>query len=211
MSDQPKRRSVHAKGRGRRPADVLAAARRPHGRPAVWRALRKLSWATMGEIAREADADIRTARSFVEALHAAGLVLRHDDIKAVQWLLKADAPAEMPRLRPDGSRVTQGDGRERLWRTMKMLKTFTAQDLAVAASLPDAPVQPGEAKDYARTLAAAGYLATVKPGTPQRGQAVYRLVRNTGPLPPQIQRCSAVFDPNLRQVVWHSAGAATHG
>ena len=30
----------------------------------------------------------------------------------------------------------------------------------------------------------------------------YRLIRNTGPRPPMVQRIDAIYDPNLGAVVW---------
>ena len=40
----------------------------------------------------------------------------------------------------------------------------------------------------------------VRKAVPGRSQAVYRLVRNTGPQPPMIQRVRQVFDPNTNTV-----------
>lgn len=205
-------RSVHAQGRGRRPADALAASRFPHGRPAIWAALKRLGHGTVAQISRESGAPARTVSSYLQALAFAGRVeKRQPEAGGAVWHLVLPAPAEPPRINARGEPVTQGDGRDRLWRTMKMLKTFSAQDLAVAASLPDAPVALAEAKDYAKTLSLAGYLATVKPGTPKGGAAVYRLVKNTGPNPPQIQRRATVWDPNLGRVVWIGAGDGARG
>jgi predicted ArsR family transcriptional regulator len=184
--------------------DALAAARHPHGRPAIWAALLRLRRGTVAEISNASGAPNRTARSYLQALTLAGYVARTDrpDAGAIFELVAERAPKDPPRLRADGQPTRQGSGRDRLWRTMKMLRAFTARDLAVAASLPDAPIALEEAKDYAKTLSAAGYLATVKPGTPRGGLAVYRLVKNTGPQPPQIQRRNSVYDPNLARVVW---------
>lgn len=95
--------------------------------------------------------------------------------------------------------TVEASGRERLWRTMKMLKVFTPNDLAVAASLPDAPVALAEAVHYVHWLAKAGYLVAAVPHSHAgRGRrTTWRFVKNTGPKPPMILRTKAVWDPNL--------------
>lgn len=200
----PATRSVHATGRGRRPVDALAAARHPHGRPAVWEALRRLKGGTVSELSRASGAPTRTVRGFLQTLEFAGFVSRGGapgPLDGARYQAARDLPVLMPDLRPDGTEAPE-TGRARMWRTMKMLSTFTAQDLAIAASLPGATVALAEARKYAVMLSLAGYLATIKPGTPRGGLATYRLVKNTGPMAPQIQRRPTLFDPNLGQVVW---------
>lgn len=98
-------------------------------------------------------------------------------------------------------KTVEGSGRERMWRTMKMLKTFTANDLAIAASLPAAPVALAEAIYYVKWLSAAGYLVAVQPHRPgHKGRTVWRLVQNTGPKPPMVLRARLLWDPNLHAV-----------
>ena len=199
--------------RGVKPIAIRAAELVPTGRPAVWAAIRRLAEAgpmTITRIAQASYCPPRTVRSYLEALLAAGIVARADatgPAGAATWRLVRDPGAEPPRLRPDGSPVTQGSGRDRLWRTMKMLKVFSAKDLAVAASLADAPVAEAEAHSYVLLLARAGYLRVQAPAKRGRGgrRAVYRLVRNTGPEAPKITRLKAVWDPNLRQITWRAA------
>jgi hypothetical protein len=107
-------------------------------------------------------------------------------------------------------KTVEASGRERMWRTAKILKAFTANDLAIAASLPDAPVKLGEAVHYVNWLARGGYLAVLAP--PHKGgkgrRTTYRLVRNTGPKPPMILRTKALWDPNLHQATYVPAPKA---
>lgn len=197
-------RSVHASGRGRRPVDAVAAARHAHGRPAVWDALRRLKGGTVAELSKASGAPQRTVRGFLQTLEFAGFVMRSGaagPLDGMRYQVARELPALMPDLRPDGTLAPE-TGRARMWRTMKMLSTFTAKDVAIAASLPGATVALAEARKYAVTLSRAGYLATIKPGTPHGGLATYRLVKNTGPQAPQIQRRATLFDPNQGQVVW---------
>jgi len=116
------------------------------------------------------------------------------------YTLLIDKGIDAPRLKYDGTKVTQGIGREQMWRTMRILKTFSAKDLSVSASSDDHTVKLAEAKDYCHHLRKAGYLK----GGPKEGY-VFLVSRYTGPRPPKIQRTKSVFDPNLGKVVWPEA------
>lgn len=101
----------------------------------------------------------------------------------------------MPRRNGDISKkVTVGNARYRMWRSMRILRRFTAPDLiATAAANRDNVAR------YVRGLVEDGYL---KISTPKRdgikgGHIVYVLARDTGPNPPRIGKFG-VFDPNLQ-------------
>lgn len=196
---------------GRRSVVREAAAPHPKGRAAVWATLRSLRAqnlaATTGGIEKISYAPKRTIQSYLTALVAAGLVqVIHSAGKHRRYILREDGGPEPPRLRPDGTPVTQGDGRDRLWRTMKMLKVFTARDLAITASVEDGIVAESEAETYVRFLVRAGYVAVQTAAKPGRGgrTATYRFVRSTGPLAPMITRLKAVWDPNTGTIHWHA-------
>lgn len=123
------------------------------------------------------------------------------------YTLVRDTGVEAPRLKPDGTPVTQGRGREQLWRTMRMLRDFDFRSLAIHASTEEHVVPEVEAKDYIKSLAQAGYLKRTQSGGPGRpAQYHLRAGRDTGPRPPQVQRTNAVYDPNLGAVVWTAMG-----
>lgn len=51
-----------------------------------------------------------------------------------------------------------------------------------------------------------GFLRVVQKADPVKGRiATYRLIRNDGPKPPQIQRVKQVFDPNTGKVYQRGA------
>ncbi len=195
----------------RRPADIVAAAPKPQGRDAVWAAIRRLGEGaafTPRDIERETDVPGKTVRDYLAGLAAAGYLAAVAS-KPLMYALARDVGVEAPRVRKDGTEVTQGRGREQMWRTMKVMSTFTARDLAIHASTADSPVSQEDAKSYVGHLNRAGYLALVRQAKGGRpGQAQYRLLRskNTGPKPPQIQRVKQVWDPNLQQVMWQGEG-----
>lgn len=96
-----------------------------------------------------------------------------------------------------------------MWRTMRILKEFSAKDLAIQASTETVKVAEGEAKTYVHYLHKAGYLVIVSPhrsgNRSMTGKlARYRLIisKFSGPKPPVIQRIKQVFDPNAGKVVW---------
>jgi hypothetical protein len=108
-----------------------------------------------------------------------------------------DTGNDAPRVRKDGTPVTQGQGQQYMWNAMRILKTFSAYDLAFNASTDDLTVSGQTALTYCRALCKAGYLVA-------RDNNQYMLISSkwTGPHPPQIQRTKQVYDPNLKRVVW---------
>lgn len=207
--------------RGVKPVTRRAAEVVTTGRPAIWAAIRKLSGPSCAPMTRTrigqlSYVPVRTVSSYVAALEAAGILARSEakgPAGGATWVLVRDVGASPPRVLPDGSAPKLGGGRDRLWRTMKMLKVFTPRDLAIAASIDGAPVSPNEADSYVKFLVKAGYLRVQVPARRGRkgSQATYRFVRNTGPEAPQITRGKAVFDTNLKQIVWQPGVPAAAG
>lgn len=185
-------------------------------RAALWGAIRRLKTFTAFELRNETRCTIAQVQEYVTGLAAAGILLitgqkggRGVIRPALVYRLERDLGIEPPRVRRDGTPVTQGLGREQMWRTMRMLKDFTALDLSVQASTEEAQVTVGTAQEYCKFLARAGYLIVIRAGkgTGEGGiPTIYRFVqaRHTGPLPPMIQKVKQLYDPNLGQVVWSS-------
>lgn len=120
--------------------------------------------------------------------------------------LALDNGVEAPRVRRDGSPVTQGRGTQAMWDAMTVLDTFTPAFLAEIAM-----VKPATAQRYCGFLHLAGFLELVQPGrgTGRGGVAsVWRCAREQRhkPRAPMITRIKAVYDPNIHEIVWR-AGA----
>jgi hypothetical protein len=190
--------------------------RRPdEKREAAWAAIRELKEFTVRDVWYRTRLSKSTVQDYLQGLTAAG-ILRVTDTRAADFGARAkvyalvrDVGMEAPRVRRDGTAVTQGLGREQMWRTMRILGEFSVRDLAVNASTEECQVAEKDAKDYSHFLAKAGYLVVTRPGKGiGKGgvQTRYRFIqqRFTGPKPPKIQRIKAVYDPNLQQVVWSS-------
>ncbi|MCC7484588.1 MAG: hypothetical protein IT529_06320 [Burkholderiales bacterium] len=127
------------------------------------------------------------------------------------WL-KRDIGVEAPRVGEDGQPVTQGLGRERMWRAMRTHNgPFTWREIALHASTDDRPVAMDEVKTYLKFLHRAGYLRHLSGGGP-RVPARYAFVRarDTGPRPPSVSRDKSVLDGNTGEIVLPARSAA-HG
>lgn len=181
-------------------------------RDGVWQHMRSIKRFTLNDIWLETNMHKRTISEFIRGLVKAGhlqVVEVVDNGKrfdaSVYELVKS--PRDTPRVRKDGSPVTQGRARLQMWRAMKVLKTFDARDLAIHATLEDLEVAESDVKYYLRYLYKAGYVSVISRGKGMgRGGvlSVYRLKpgKYTGPKAPMIQNVRHVYDPNLNEVVW---------
>lgn len=107
---------------------------------------------------------------------------------------------EAPRLRRDGSEYPE-TARDRMWRVMKMLESWTPAELAAATETETLPPVPLiTVKTYVWRLDAAGVVQMLDPGKPGT-QATYRLLRNIGAAAPRVLRTHLVFDPNANVIL----------
>lgn len=200
----------------RKPVTTYAGGKGPRQR--IWEAIRARGdgeW-TRYSIARAADVADTTVTTFLQALDKAGIIGKVGETAVrnlaaeARWRLVKDEGLEAPRLRRDGSRVTQGLAQEQMWRTLRLLAgDLNARELAAHANTAAAPVTLSAAEHYLTWLKAAGYLIQTRAGkglgkVGQGLPARYRLdpARNTGPRPPMICRARVVYDPNEDAVVW---------
>lgn len=128
--------------------------------------------------------------------------------KVKTYTLVKDTGVNPPRVDAKGKPITQGLGREQMWRTMKITARFTHLQLAHLASTDDIVIAPSEAKSYVEYLCKAGYLKRVKKANNRGGLAEYQMkpAAWTGSKPPMIKRMHVVFDQNTHQVVWPKDG-----
>lgn len=202
----------------RKPVTAYAGGQGPRQR--IWNAIRQIHklgdepftehyiWSKT--VGREIDVDMGTVRDYRRCLVAAGILEQvtqpeHRYVEAT-YRLAVDEGVEAPRLRKDGTRVMQGLPQEQMWRTLRTIKGDTnARELAAHASTSQIAVAESAAKDYIKNLLIAGYLVVTDgaKGVGRRNRlARYRLIRNTGPKPPMVQKTDAIYDPNLDEVVW---------
>lgn len=175
-----------------------------HGQQAIWDEIRRLNIFTVTEIWGVVDMHRKSIINYVKRLEAGGFVEQREDFTTShRYKLVRDAGVHAPRLQKDGSPVTQGEANANMWRAMRMMKQFTPLDLSTHSTTDSVSVAETTAKCYCTMLLKAGYLRVIEKANPfQARQATYRLVRNTGPFPPQVQRVKQVFDPNLNKVTY---------
>ena len=196
---------------GRKPAHLeYAGGKSPRQR--IWEKIREFKEFDMNQLVKSLPGTIHrdTTRRYVMALLAGQfLASYYAEGKAEKlFLLTKDNGVEAPRLRKDGSEVTQGREQENLWRTLRSVNhTVNYRELAALASTEQHPVTPAFARDYLVNLYKAGYLSRNET-KPFGGSCKYSLLpaKNTGPRPPMIQRIKQVYDPNLGKVVWSDGG-----
>lgn len=173
-------------------------------RQAAWEALRTTPESiTLNAVYYQTRLSKHSLRDYLIGLERAGYLERIEaggPRTEAKWRLAHDAGRHAPRVTKNGEPVSMGQGRLQMWRAMRVLGRFTAQDLAIHASTEEHQVATNEAVTYCRFLWRAGYLT-------QQGQH-YQFVRRrySGPKPPMIQRVKQVYDPNLEQVVWSQGG-----
>ncbi|MEL7641028.1 MAG: hypothetical protein AAGU21_15430 [Solidesulfovibrio sp.] len=185
---------------------ITVKVKRPRGRQDIWDALRtlahkgvKLTDRAVADEAQCKDADVRL---YTRCLTKAGFLALIPGEKPRAYILTRDNGREAPRVRRDGT-VCPPTRRENMWRTMRRLGVFSATSLAVVASTEDALVKESDAVDYLKHLYRAGYLAVVQPAKDKgQGRTLYKLVKRTGGLPPQVLRAKTVYDPNTREIAW---------
>jgi Mn-dependent DtxR family transcriptional regulator len=188
----------------RPPVNEIAKKKKPFGQDGVWVQIRKLQIFTTQEIKEATKIDGKTISDYIKRLEAGGFVEEHVTFEESQrYHLVRDAGVHAPRLKPNGEAVTQGMGNTNMWRSMRMLKTFTTRDLATHSTTELVEVKEKTVKAYVRMLLKAGYLRVERKAVISKHQAVYKFVRNTGPQPPQIQNVKQVFDPNIQEVTYY--------
>lgn len=176
-------------------------------RQRIWEKIREMKRFTLGELVGQLPGTIArdSTRCYVKALVAGGyLTTCFTDNAYTDYVLLKDNGVEAPRLRKDGTEVTQGREQENLWRTLRTVNhTVNYMELAALASTEQHVVAPAFAKDYLVNLYKAGYLSR-NDAKPFAGSCKYALLpaKNTGPRPPMVQRIKQVYDPNLGKVVW---------
>ena len=175
-----------------------------HGQQAIWTEIRRLGIFTITDVWGVVDMHRKSIINYVKRLEAGGYVEQRDDFEtSYRYQLVKNTGATAPRLTKEGMPVTQGGANENMWRSMRMMDFFTPNDLIAHSNTDTTTVALTTAKAYCTALTKAGYLRVVQKARPPHHQAIYKLVRNTGPRPPQVQKIKQVFDPNLNKVTYH--------
>lgn len=187
-------------------AKLTLAAAAPSSRELVWAALRaNRDGITQRKINGLTLVKPGIIQDYLASLIRGGFVEVVEELKpgqARQYRLVRDTGADAPRLKKDGTPLPP-PGRTRMWQAMPILGTFTARELALAASLPEAAVAESEAEYYCRWLEKGRYLRRVSGMDGGKGETPrYQSIpaRRHGPKAPQILAIRRVFDPNTGEM-----------
>lgn len=190
---------------GRKPAHK-ELIRGKSNRQRMWEAMRETADGFTGyQIARRANVHDATVRSYIQSLEKAGYLERiagADHFEEQTLRLIKDVGIEAPAVTRQGKASTAGQGNEAMWRTLRILGTLSARQLAEHAST-SVSVSLWSARSYLKWLARAGYVELLSDKPADRNTR-YRLIqsRYSGPRPPMIQRGGHLYDPNLGMVVF---------
>jgi len=173
-------------------------------RDRIWATIRAQREFTIREIHGRLGAVSKTSvKKYIVCLTNSGHVKLLVNTSPMRYVLANDCGIEAPRLRTDGSAVTQGVANENLWRTAKILKTFDWLDLMNIASTEAVQIKETTVKRYVQMLHKAHYLIQIRKHS-KGTRAVYRFNprMNTGNRALKIQRNKNLYDPNLGKIVY---------
>lgn len=192
---------------GRKPAHK-EIIRGKSNRQRMWESMRERADGFTGyQIARRANVHDATVRSYIQSLEKAGYLERitgADHFEEQTLRLIKDTGIEAPAITRQGKASTAGQGNEAMWRTLRIIGTLSARQLAEHASAT-LSVSLWSARSYLKWLVRGGYVELIseKPGD---RNARYCMInsRYTGPRAPMVQRGGKLYDPNLGKVVFDS-------
>ncbi|WP_019500862.1 hypothetical protein [Pseudanabaena sp. PCC 6802] len=152
---------------------------------------------TIAEVAKESGCDKSTVGKYLKKLCAAGFVKlagarKNGNSSCDRYrITRVDAPdLELLATAEEGAQ-------EKIWRSMRIFKTFTVGDIAMVCGLHEDTVGR-----YVNKLKQVDYVrvhVSNKGGGKAGAYHTYRLVRDTGPRSPVVLGDGRAFDCNLNQ------------
>lgn len=189
---------------------LALSAQMPIGFGGIWSIMLELDrsgpW-TAGDVDKRTNVNKGTPRDFLRRLKAAcyveivGTRITGDKAKQPAPLYRLTRrPLQPPRLRRDGTELPELQ-RDTIWRTIKMAKAFTVNEIVQLISRPgEAPVKRNAVISYCDALTRARVLS--RSGKKGR-ESHYRLIRNVGAKAPMILSTKLVYDPNEGTLLTH--------
>jgi hypothetical protein len=173
----------------------------------IWDAACELGLFTYDDLAKRAEVSRSNAQDRVRGWLRDGLAVqeRHGSSRLLHFRVLTD-PAERENAVVKAAPPEEGV-EANCWRVMRKLTSFTPTDVAAHATTDSCGVGVKDARDYCQLLMRAGYLRAIRKALPGKRDAVYRLIKDTGPLAPRLRRVRAVEDRNQRTLT-HIEGSA---
>lgn len=170
---------------------------------ATWAAAKRLGSFSTYQLASEMVMSTRRAVALIKRWERAGAIEMIGLGQGGKYLYAAKPGCAFPRPTVrDGAPGPDATAPGNMWRAMRGLTSFTATDIAAHSTTPDVDVPHEVAQDYCQMLVRSGHIRVATKPIPGRREAIYRLVRNTGPLPPRERRVRAVWDDNLQEYLY---------
>lgn len=169
---------------------TMTAARRGGVEEKAWALVQRVTVFGYAEIAAELSISMDAATKLVKGWVEEGRVqVRHGGGSRGRKMFQLTPSYREPQDR--ASRVAA-----QLWTAMRGLhKNFSPTDLRVHC-VEDLEVTSAEASAYCQSLLQGGYLRVLTTAVPDKREARYKLVHNSGPRAPVEKRVKAVWDPN---------------
>lgn len=178
---------------------------------ATWAAALRLRTFTCYSLAADVHLGADVVREIVADWRRSGAVIEigRGDKNRLRFAVK-EGQTELPRrTRRDGTYLRTSTAQGNMWRAMRGLGTFTPTDLAAHSNTTDVTVSVEDALAYCQMLVRSAHIRVQRKGLPGRREAVYRLIRNTGPHAPCERRIRAVWDENLQEYAHIADGGRT--
>lgn len=171
---------------------------------AIWTTALRLGEFSYTSLGAESHSAAKRISRLVEDWINAGAVefLRVGEFRRKIYRVKPGA--EMPAEAPARLRIVR-TAEQNMWAVMRRQGAFTPTDLTSLSNTDLVAVTLAEANSFCQMLVRAAYLRVVRTAIPGKREATYRLIKNTGPLPPMPRRVSVVYDENEEKIV-HIAG-----
>jgi hypothetical protein len=183
----------------------------PFAPETLWRSMMRKhrsgrAW-TAHDVCTSTGADLATVEDYLLRLTKANIIETADTHANGQQAYRIVTAVGMPpRLNENGSVSSISVVMENLWRSMKMLKSFTFADLVTHAHTDEHPVPMETARIYFSQLVEAEFLLP-QPGRKAANEDIWQArfrVRPDyvmGPLPPRLYAMTVVLDPNTENLV----------
>jgi len=164
----------------------------------VWNYITGRDTFTYAELAAELPISRYTTRTFIRKLRESRHI-RVAHTKGPQIFFTAKSV-----INKIGNQAQQRSTPEgAIWSAIRILGSYSASDVVCSLSGTNLSITLPQVRTYMQRLLQADYLHVVRRATPDSGrEAIYRLINDTGPLPPVIKRKRVVIDQNEDRVVF---------
>lgn len=173
---------------------------------ACWASAERLEEFDARELSAAAEVGYDTATTWLRRWHRAGRVtlIGKGEGGRKRWRV-AEATERVAPAAPN----LPASPAVNMWRTIRALRTgFKPTDIAAHSTAGAVAVSKDEASAYCQMLTRAGYLRVERKAQPGVREAIYRLVKDTGPRPPRERRMRVVWDENERRIAHLPGGDA---